>query len=625
MAHVAILLPRDDMLETARQMAEQYHLDVIGVYAVHNSDILAKTEEVIADGADIVMARGYQATLIKRNSNITLVEIQLTSQEIVQLVMKAKSLVLKPHPVVGLVGYENMFHSTAGFSEVLDVDLKTWMVEPREEIPGAVEQAKEAGVDVIIGGDVACAVAAELQIPSVFLTSGAESIAEACRVARHVAYALDLEKKNGIELRALLDYTVSGLIHLDTDGKIRYLNHAAEQSLQTTETEVKGVPSRQVIPELKEHALESVLKEKRESESFQLKIGQSVYWTVVSPIKVDEKITGLIMSLTEEHQLRRYAEEQQRRLKGQGFSAPFTFETFVPHSAKITKLADEALHYSKTSNLPILILGEFGTEKEELAQCIHNASAFKESAFLHFNCSGPDPDKISERLFGPDGMVTKTQGVLFLNEVSALSDEAQYQLYRMLIGRADSSFGILHANTAAPRIIAADTHDLGELVRQGEFREDLWYVLTVMILRIPPLRRRPEDILSWSDYFFRELQRRYGRYIHLTKAAEKRMTDYEWPGNLAQLRNVCERIMIDSPRRTVDEIFLDGLLQSSAPFRKDISAGGPQAAAGYTNPKAARIAQLLELHHGNRKAVAADLGVSVTTLWRYMKKYQIQD
>lgn len=623
MARVAILLPRDEMLETARQAAEQYHLDLLGVYAVHSSEILEKTQEVISAGADIVIARGYQATLIKKHSSITLVEAQLTSQEIVQLIMKAKSLTTKAHPVIGLVGFENMFHSTAGLSEILDVDLKTWMVELHEEIPGAVEQAKEAGVDVLIGGDVACTVAAELQIPSVFLTSGPESIAEACRVTRHVAYALDIEKRNAVELKALLDYTVSGLIHLDNDGKILYVNHTAEQSLHTTEAEVKGVSIWQVIPTLREHALKGILEDGRESESFQLKIGQSVYWTVVSPIKVEEKNTGLILSLTEEHQLKLYAEEQQRRLKGEGFSAPFTFDTFVPHSARITKLIDEAKHYSNTSSLPVLILGEFGTEKEELAQCIHNAGAFRDSAFLHFNCSGPDPDRIAERLFGRDGLASATQGVLFLNEVSALSDDAQYQLYRMLIGRADSSFGTLRANTVPPRVIAADTHDLGELVQRGEFREDLWYALTVMVLRIPPLRQRPEDVLSWSDYFFRELQRRYGRYIHLTKAAQKRLTDYEWPGNLAQLRNICERIMIDSPRRTVDEIFLDGLLQSSAPFQKDI-AGSGSAAASYTNPKAARIAQLLELHHGNRKAVAADLGVSVTTLWRYMKKYQIE-
>lgn len=625
MARVAILLPRDEMLDVARQAADHYHLDLLGVYIVHNSEILVRTEEVIQEGADIVMARGYQASQIQRHSSVALVEIQLTSQEIVLLIQKAKKLTNKPHPTIGLVGFGNMFHSTSGLSELLDVDIRTWMLVQREEIPTAVAEAKEYGVDVLIGGDVACSVAAELQMPAVFISSGAESIAEACRVAQHVAYALDLEKKNAAEFKAILDYTVSGLIRVDTEGKIRNLNHTAEQALHTSEAEVRGVSIWQAIPTLQEHALDAILQKKKDTDSMQLKIGQIVFWAVLSPIVIDEIVTGIILSLTEESQFRLFAEDQQRKLKGRGFTAPFTFETFVPHSSLMKSVVEQAQHYARTSNLPILILGEFGTEKEELGQCIHNAGAFSENAFLHFNCDGPDPDLITERLFGKDGLARKTQGVLFLNQISRLSDEAQYQLYRMLIGRADSSYGMLAPNTAPLRVIAADTQDLGALVKAGKFREDLWYALTVMILRIPPLRRRPDDVLAWTDYFLRDLQRRYGRYIHLTKAARDRLTDYHWPGNLAQLRNLCERIMIDSPRRTVDDIFLDGLLEASAPFDRNDETATPVTTIIYQDPKAMRIAQLLEIHHGNRKAVAADLGVSVTTLWRYMKKYQIQD
>lgn len=623
MARVAILLPRDDMLEPARLAAEHYHLDLVGIYAVHSSGILAKAEEVIAGGADIIMARGFQATLIRRNTSISLVEIQLTIQEITQLIQKARALSDRPHPKIGLVGFKNMFHSTAGLDGLLDVTLRTWMLETKDEIPAAVEAAKEDGVDVLIGGDVACAAAAELQIPSVFITSGSESLMEACRVAQQMAYALDLEKKNAAELKVVLDYTVSGLIHVDADGRICNLNHTAEQALGTTEAEVRGISIWQLIPSLRDNALDGVLQGGKETDSFRLKIGQTLYWAVASPVEINQKITGIVISLTEEKRFRLYAEEQQRRLKEEGFTAPFTFDTFVPVSPQMREVIDRAQHYARTSSLPIFLLGEFGTEKEELAQCIHNAGAFSEDAFVHFNCSGPDPDRITERLFGTDGLIRKTQGVLFLNEVSHLSDEAQYQLYRTLLGRADSSYGMLPPDPVTPRVIVADTRDPGELVRSGELREDLWYALSVMILRIPPLRKRQEDIPAWADYFFRDLQKRYGRYIHLTRTAQQRLREYSWPGNLAQLRNVCERIMIDSPRRTVDEIFLDGVLTSSEPFQREM-ADTPAAGAVYQDPKAQRIARLLEEHHGNRKAVAAALDVSVTTLWRYMKKYQIQ-
>ncbi|MPN31150.1 Alginate biosynthesis transcriptional regulatory protein AlgB [bioreactor metagenome] len=171
-------------------------------------------------------------------------------------------------------------------------------------------------------------------------------------------------------------------------------------------------------------------------------------------------------------------------------------------------------------------------------------------------------------------------------------------------------------------MLAADTRDLGELVRAGAFREDLYYALSVMILSIPPLRQRKEDISGWAEFFFQELQQRHGRYVHLIRGAWQRLLDYDWPGNLAQLRSLCERIIVESPRRTVDEFFLDSQLRVYGPVQRQEEPH--DSSAVYYDPKAARIAQLLRNHHGSRSIVAKELGVSTTTLWRYIKKYGIQ-
>lgn len=624
MARIAILLPRDDMLPAARLMAQRYGLDAMGIHAVHNSDILQRASEMIQAGADIIIARGIQAILLKRNTAVSLVEIQLTNHEMLQLIQKAKRLSGKPRPSVGLVGYRSMFCDIASLTPMLDVELRSYFIEPGEQVSDAVAQAKTDGVDVLIGGDIACAAAAELQLPSVFLVSGPESIAEACRVARHVAYALDQEKRNAAELKAVLDFTVNGLIQVDAQGIIRNLNHSAELALGIAEAQGLGHPISQLLPALDQKALDTVLTQGQELYSLPLKLGSTLFLATLTPVLMEEKVTGAILSITEEHQLELYAAEQRKELFRQGFTAPFTFDTMVARSPQSQLLLERARHCAKF-DLPVLILGEFGTEKEELAQCIHNASIHANNAFVHFNCDGPDPNVATRRLFGDEGLTKKAQSILFLNEVSRLSNEAQYQLYRLMVGRADSSYATPPELSAGiPRILAADSREPAELVRTGELREDLYYALSVITLRLSPLRQRPEDVVGWAERFFQELQARHGRYVHLTQGAWQRMTEYPWPGNLAQLRNLCQRIIIEAPRRTVDELFLDGLLRLAAPLERPDKDPDPTPERFYHDPKAVRIADLLQLHHGNRKAVAADMGISVTTLWRYMKKFDIQ-
>lgn len=621
MACIAILLPRDDMLQPAHEIAQRYQLDVISIYAVHTSTVLDKAEEVIRAGAEIIIARGIQAMLLKRHTTVSLVEIQLTGQEMALLITKAKNLVNKPCPVVGVVGFKNMFCDISSLNQLLGVRLNTYFVEEHKQMAEAVSQAKADGVDVLIGGDAVCSCAAENQISSVFIASGPESIAEACRVAKYVSYAMDQQKRNAAEFKAILDYTVSGLVQIDTDGMIRNINHSAEQMLSVAAQQAIEHPVWTFLNSLNEQALAPVLSQGQELYSLRLRRNSALFLATVSPVFMDEKVTGAIISITESQQLELYADEQRKELIRQGFTAPFTFDTIIARSPQAQALTEKAKRYAKF-NTPVLILGEFGTEKEELAQCIHNASIYADSAFVHFNCDSSDPSDVEERLLGPQGLAKKAQGILFLNEVSRLSPVAQYRLYCLICGRPNSSFGDLEPRYAPLRVLAADTRNLAALVRSGAFREDLYYALSVITLSIPPLRQRKEDISGWAEYFFQELQQRHGRYVHLVRGAWQRLLDYDWPGNLAQLRNLCERVIVESPRRTVDEAFLGNQLSAYGSVQRQENPHGP--AAVYCDPKAARIAQLLYDNHGSRSIVAKELGVSTTTLWRYIKKYGIQ-
>lgn len=620
MARIAILLPRDEMLEPARRMAQRYHLDLLEVAAVHTSNVLEKAREVIAAGAEIIIARGIQAMLIKQNTTVPLVEVQLTGQEMALLVTKARGLVRKEQPAIGLVGFPNMFCDISSFDELFGVRLSTYFVDSPEQMQQATQAAIADGVDVLIGGDVVCSAAAGQKIPSVFIASGAESIGEACRMARNASYAMDQEKRNTAEFKAILDYTFSGIIQIDAAGMVLHLNHSAEQMLGQTEQQALNRPIWGLVPSLGQKLLAPVLEQGQEIYSVRVDLHKAAFMASVSPVLMEDKPAGAIICINEGKQLELYAAERRNELLLQGYTASFTFDELIARSPQAQAMVQQAKHFAQFRT-PVLLLGEFGTEKEELAQCIHNASEYGGNAFVSMDCGGCPPEEAEQRLFGEHGLAEKAQGILFLNEISRLPPAVQYQVYCLITRRRCSSFGGVGGHSVPLRVIAADSRDLALLVQQGAFREDLYYALRVMTLRVPPLRERREDIPGWAEYFLRQLQQLHGRYVHLTKGAWQLLQNCDWGGNLAQLRNLCERLVVTAPRRTVDEVFLAAQMSEAFPA---VQRQSPTTTVVYCDPKSARITELLKKHGGSRTAVARELGVSTTTLWRYMKKYGIE-
>ncbi|MCC8076574.1 MAG: PrpR N-terminal domain-containing protein [Clostridiales bacterium] len=175
-------------------------------------------------------------------------------------------------------------------------------------------------------------------------------------------------------------------------------------------------------------------------------------------------------------------------------------------------------------------------------------------------------------------------------------------------------------STANVRIIASSDVNLIVQVEKGEFRSDLYYALNVLSLDVPPLRSRREAILNWVNYYLRQWQDRCKRCISLTQGAQDFLENYDWPGNLNQVSSVCERIVLLAEKRSVDEVFLRRQMEQVAPK----VLHGTEQVVLFKDQKAVQIAELLRKHNGNRQRVADEMGISKTTLWRYMKKYGIE-
>jgi transcriptional regulator with PAS, ATPase and Fis domain len=226
---------------------------------VSSENAIAEAKLSVQKGANVVIARGNHASLISRNTDIPIVEIVLTGQEILKLVLEAKKIIKKADPVIALVGFKNMFSTTKLLDELLDVSIKEYYVNYTEELNEAVSLAAKDKVDIIIGGEIVNSFAEELGIATLFLKSREDSIKEAFRIAEKIAFAIELEKKNTAEFKTILNYSFDGIIKLNNKGIIILLNYLAERILRKNSEDIVGKHITDVIDMIDENVLKGVL------------------------------------------------------------------------------------------------------------------------------------------------------------------------------------------------------------------------------------------------------------------------------------------------------------------------------------------------------------------------------
>jgi transcriptional regulator with GAF, ATPase, and Fis domain len=206
----------------------------------------------------------------------------------------------------------------------------------------------------------------------------------------------------------------------------------------------------------------------------------------------------------------------------------------------------------------VLVLGETGTGKELVARAIHQASARRDGPLVRLNCAAIPAALIESELFGHEkgaftGATERREGrfsladggTIFLDEIGELSAELQAKLLRVLQEGEFEPVGGSKTRKVDVRVISATNRDLAAMRKEGRFREDLYYRLSVFPLRLPPLRERGDDVVLLADHFARKFARKLGREpILLTESCRMRLRAYDWPGNVRELANVIERALI---------------------------------------------------------------------------------
>lgn len=631
---IIFISPDEKLTAKAKQVISELGED-IEVMQGSLSEGVELAKQAVKEGTNIVISRGGTGSLIKRNLEIPVVNVEINGFDIVQSISKA----MRYSNCIGVVGFENLVKSAEKMNEKMEkafpIQIYTAMVKSEREVEQKVFQLFSMGVGVFIGGNAVVESANKFGCHGMLLESGKEAIAEAIREAKHILEVQTREKEKAEFLKSIIDFAYEGIIGIDAEGKITVFNPVAEKLTGCKSDEAIG----KMIDEVVENTCMLRVLRTGESELGELQqIGEISIITNRIPIIVNNEIRGVVATFQELEKIQKIERQIRKKLFLKGHVAKARFDNIIGKSKAIKEVKMRAREFAKVDST-VLILGETGTGKELFAQSIHNASHRSDKPFVAINCAALPENLLESELFGyVEGAFTGAKkggkpglfelahsGTIFLDEISEMSPKLQARFLRVLQEKEVIRIGDDKVIPIDVRVIAATNRDLYRMVREGSFREDLYYRLNVLELKIPPLRERKEDIPDLVKFFIEEKSRELGiKPMSVDRKALEKLTLFSWPGNVRHLENIIERAIVLSAGREIGVNIIDEALNrhgpdiASASLTDNIEIESNEGIL--RDMEEEMIRKVLQETGGNRTLAAQRLGISVTTLWRKLKQ-----
>jgi PAS domain S-box-containing protein len=452
--------------------------------------------------------------------------------------------------------------------------------------------------------------------------------------AAAIANLLKAQKtQRELEASARLHSTIvnsisDGLLVLDAKGIVTYVNPVGARILNLNPAEAVGKPLANVI-EFKPVVLQVLESGKGYTDKeFFIERRRGSLHLIKTAIPLRNKEGGLDGVIDIFREIKRV-----RKLVNQmvGATAQFTFQDLIGNSPAIR----ESIRIGKiaaNSMANVLIQGESGTGKELIAQAIHTSSSRHEGPFLALNCGAIPRNLVESELFGyEEGSFTGAQqggrpgkfelahgGTMFLDEIGEMPLDIQVKLLRVLQEKRIIRLGGHRCIDIDVRVIAATNRDLAREVKDGNFRDDLYYRLNVLPIQVPPLRERQEDVLCLVEFLLAKMCRQSGVATKcFTREALELLIAYEWPGNVRELENVIERAVNLCEGEEISVEYLPRALLTCAPAREAAQE------ISIRNMERRLIEETMQKTSGNISHAAKVLGIGRNTLYSKLKQYQI--
>ena len=590
-------------------------------------DAVEPVRQIIEDqGVEVILSRRGTAYILRQQFSLPVVALPDTTANQLRALKKATGIGQR----IGITQIRTGECNLALCEEMLGFQPEIILYNDKRSLEEGVLQARQRGLEVVVGGDITRRAAQKYGLPYVDLHEHPEIPASFFDSIINVVQTRRKTLKEKERYRSILDGISEGILSVDEHGAIEEVNLQACSMLQVNPRNVIGLPVSSIFAAMplasaheRHDPLSNITVTSKQRE-------QLIVNTI--PIRVGKKAAGAVFSMQPASRILQ-AEERVRQAYNRGFKARYTLEDFLYKSDSIAALMEQARLYA-ASEAGVCITGESGTGKEILAQGIHNASPRRHGPFVSLNCAAMPESLLESELFGyAEGTFTGGRrggkigifelaqgGTLFLDEVCTISPSFQTSLLRVLQEKEIMRLGSNVVVPADVRIIAAGNSDLWQDVAEGRLREDLYYRLHVLPLHIPPLRQRKEDIPLLAEAFLQEFYAQYAGQrprLQLPETFIQALQTMPWPGNVRQLRTVAERLTVVCPHGFNDAVGESLLAELRYPGLAQLPKAAPARQHKALSPESVREA--LQACDNSRVRAAAMLGVSRSTLWRLCK------
>lgn len=629
---IGVVCASRSVVDTARRIAQQKGLEVDGVYVGLDAAIPV-ARQMERDGAEAILARGGTLRLVRENVRIPVLSFPQSATDIMACLKEAA------HYGKNIL-YISFLEKISGLDiieNLLDCKLTQIICRDQADLERVIASCHEQ-FDIVIGGVSTILIARKYGMPVVETKTPEEVIVSTIDDAISVICANREEQKKAVNFRCIIDSVSEGVISFDLAGKMTNINNSAKEMLKIEED---ADMQNKVDKIFKKPSLWKAIQSQKPVLDRIEDLNDEKFVFSHVPIVLNGETTGCVTTFKAVSNVIK-VESEVRKSLSRGFVAKYNFNDLIHRSKVMDELISRARHFA-SSHSTILIMGETGTGKEILAQSIHDYSPRSGSPFVSINCAALSEQLLESELFGyEEGAFTGSKkggkpglfeishtGTIFLDEIASTSQRVQRHLLRVLQEREVMRIGADHIVPVEVRVIAASNNNMENEVYSGVFREDLYFRLNILRLKVPALRERLEDIPLLIEYFIDTLARENrGARFAIPPPYLLKLQQYQWPGNVRQLRNFSERLYLLCGGKfqpaLFDELYFDlvaflprSLNGGDDPARRE--AAKPDTAAAEKIDKLAIIRKAIETSNYNRSEAARKLGISRTTLWKRLK------
>lgn len=582
-------------------------------------------ERVNAGSVDVFISAGANGAILRKNMNAPVAIIQLDGFSLLQALLKARTKSNR----VGIVMYGRTIPELDDVKDILNLEIAQYAYETVADARRCCERLKEDGFNVIVGSSVVVEIAEEQGMSGMLAYSlagirrGFEDAIELARVAR-------LESGRYQQLNSVLGNLHDAVLAVDRQHRVIASNPRMQQLLNRTGVPLLGKQLDAIAPEL---SLVQTMETGAEERTVVVRFARRDWIANRTPIREYGEIVGAAVTLYDAQVIAEADTSLRIQQRKRQVAARYNFGDLIGSSPSFLRAVHTARRFANT-DLTVLIVGESGAGKELFAQAIHNASARAGQPFIALNCAAFSEALLESELFGyEEGAFTGSRrggkrglfetahtGTVFLDELGDMPLSLQTRLLRVLQEREITRVGGVTTVPVDVRVIAATHQPLQEMIKERRFRQDLYYRINTLRLILPALRERPNDIAPLAQTLFGRSLRRLGSELNPEPALAPLLpylAAYTWPGNVRELENIADRIAVYMLQfDDLASIDYFGLREDCPELYLPEHLG----AKGDADHLRVRVAEELKRAKGNRTAAALKLGISRSTLWRWMKE-----